>query len=73
MARHTGSSGPGERYTPTFCQWERTPRWMFWKPAMRRITKQVYPAGRRHSLYEYQSPEFVLRETLEERFGPKKN
>lgn len=49
--------------------WEDTPRWMFWKPAKRRL---IIPprVSSTHSLYEYQHPAFVAREALENYCAP---
>lgn len=46
-------------------EWEETPRWMFWKPAMRRL---VIPPRYGRGMFEYQHPAFVAREILEKRF-----
>lgn len=46
--------------------WEETPWWMFWRPAMRRL---VIPPRHGKPLFEYQHPAFVARENLEKRFA----
>lgn len=48
--------------------WEPTPWWMFWRPAMRRL---VVPPNYGKPLFEYQHPAFVAREILEKRFAQK--
>ena len=50
--------------------WEPTPIWMFWKPMFRRLVVPPVYSGKK-TVYEYQNHEFVIREFLEERYGPR--
>lgn len=63
-----------ERIAPN-TYWEATPKWMFWKPTMRRIVVKsfngCYGSCCNTEFYEYQHPAFVAREVLENAFAPK--
>lgn len=61
----------GHPLPPSAGPWEPAPRWMFWRPTMRRwrwgLNRGKDTWLRR---YEYQHPAFVAREALAKQFLP---
>jgi hypothetical protein len=60
---HTGRAEAQDTNT-SIEPWQRTPRWMFWRPAWRRRKRGVADVG-----WVYQTHRHRARQLLHERFG----